>query len=401
MVHDLRLLDFDVSGRRRGCWPSPAAAPTCGAWPRTWAGYRCRGYAASLRRTRCGRFTASEALAPEDLAPDRYVADGRGVLPVGEALAFLPAYHLDERRGAAGRERERTGAGPRPGASAPTAPRGCWVSTRAWARWRDPWWSSRAPHEPPSVRIAGRDRRSSGRRPRGGHRRVRRRPPGPPADPERKRWRGRGSCPSQWRRRSPSAPIRRLFSGPRSLPDSSPPWRARPRSSRGWDWKSSWWSSSTGTSPSFHRPISAQHVLSRRLGARLVLVGENFRFGHGASGGPADLREYGRRHDFDTQVVALSQEGGETISSTRIRRLVSAGHVAEAARLLGRPHRIEGLVVAGAGRGRTLAAPTANLAVEPETALPRQGVYVTRSILAGGALSFLDQRGHQSDLRTR
>ena len=127
------------------------------------------------------------------------------------------------------------------------------------------------------------------------------------------------------------------------------------------------------------------HVLSRRLGARLVLVGENFRFGHGASGGPDDLREYGRRHDFDTQVVALSQEGGETISSTRIRGLVNAGHVAEAARLLGRPHRIEGLVVAGAGRGRTLAAPTANLAVEAETALPRQGVYVTRSILAGGA----------------
>jgi riboflavin kinase/FMN adenylyltransferase len=127
------------------------------------------------------------------------------------------------------------------------------------------------------------------------------------------------------------------------------------------------------------------HVLSRRLGARLVLVGENFRFGHHAAGGPADLQEYGRRHGFDTVTVALSQEDGETISSTRIRHLIGAGHVAEAARLLGRPHRIEGLVVAGMGRGRTLSAPTANLAVEPETALPRQGVYVTRSILPGAS----------------
>ena len=124
-------------------------------------------------------------------------------------------------------------------------------------------------------------------------------------------------------------------------------------------------------------------VLSRRLGARLVLVGENFRFGHHAAGGPADLREYGLEHGFETCTISLSEYDGETVSSTRIRQLVSGGRVAEAARLLGRPHRIEGVVVAGAGRGRTLAAPTANLAVEAETALPRQGVYVTRSIVAG------------------
>ncbi len=124
-------------------------------------------------------------------------------------------------------------------------------------------------------------------------------------------------------------------------------------------------------------------VLSERLGARMVFVGENFRFGHNASGSPADLREYGRRHGFETCTVSLSEYEGETISSTRIRQMVSAGHVAEAARLLGRPHRIEGVVVAGVGRGRTLAAPTANLATEAETAMPRQGVYVTRSVVAG------------------
>ena len=124
-------------------------------------------------------------------------------------------------------------------------------------------------------------------------------------------------------------------------------------------------------------------VLSRRLGARLVLVGENFRFGHHAVGGPEDLRQYGREHGFETSTVPLSEEDGKTISSTRIRGLIGSGHVAEATRLLGRPHRIEGVVVAGVGRGRTLSAPTANLAVEAETALPRHGVYVTRSLLSG------------------
>ncbi len=124
-------------------------------------------------------------------------------------------------------------------------------------------------------------------------------------------------------------------------------------------------------------------VLSRRLGARLVLVGENFRFGHGGVGGPSDLRQYGSQHGFEVRTVALAEQGGEVISSTRIRNLVAAGRVSEAAALLGRPHRIEGVVVAGAGRGRTLEAPTANLAVEPETAVPHHGVYVTRSLIDG------------------
>lgn len=124
-------------------------------------------------------------------------------------------------------------------------------------------------------------------------------------------------------------------------------------------------------------------VLSRRLGARQVLVGENFHFGHLGAGTPADLRDYGSTHDFEVRSVPLAEEGGETISSTRIRKLISAGRVADAARLLGRPHRIDGEVVSGAGRGRALEAPTANLAVDPGTAIPRLGIYVTRSFLQG------------------
>jgi riboflavin kinase/FMN adenylyltransferase len=124
-------------------------------------------------------------------------------------------------------------------------------------------------------------------------------------------------------------------------------------------------------------------VLSRRLAARLVLVGENFHFGHLGVGTAADLREYGLTHDFEVRSVKLAEEEGETISSTRIRRLLQVGHVAEAARLLGRPHRIEGTVVSGVGRGRALDAPTANLIPTQEMALPRLGVYVTRSLVDG------------------
>lgn len=122
-------------------------------------------------------------------------------------------------------------------------------------------------------------------------------------------------------------------------------------------------------------------VLSARLGARLVFVGENFRFGHFGAGTPVDLERYGAGHGFEVRSIGLVEEGGETISSTRIRELLGAGHVAEAAFLLGRPHRIEGEVAHGAGRGRELDAPTANLGVPRQAAVPRLGVYATRAIV--------------------
>lgn len=129
-------------------------------------------------------------------------------------------------------------------------------------------------------------------------------------------------------------------------------------------------------------------VLSDHLDARMVLVGENFRFGYRGAGEPDDLWTYGRRHGFEVRTVAMVHEGGEAISSTHIRNLIGVGRVAEAAHLLGRPHRIEGVVVPGLRRGRTLHAPTANLAVEAETAVPHQGVYITRSFLDGSETHF-------------
>jgi riboflavin kinase / FMN adenylyltransferase len=116
-------------------------------------------------------------------------------------------------------------------------------------------------------------------------------------------------------------------------------------------------------------------VLVDRLHAAHVVVGEDFRFGHKARGDVALLAELGDKYDFTAEGVPLLTEGGETISSTEIRDLLSAGDVVAAARDLGRPHRVEGVVVRGHQRGRALGFPTANLEMLPHTAIPADGVY--------------------------
>jgi riboflavin kinase/FMN adenylyltransferase len=120
-------------------------------------------------------------------------------------------------------------------------------------------------------------------------------------------------------------------------------------------------------------------VLSDRLGARQVVVGRNFRFGRGGSGTPEDLLAYGRERGFSVTAVGLHEQEGGPVSSTRIRGLLNGGKVDEAARLLGRPHFLEGFVVSGAGRGRDLGSPTANIASPEGLVVPAEGVYVTRT----------------------
>ena len=110
----------------------------------------------------------------------------------------------------------------------------------------------------------------------------------------------------------------------------------------------------------------------RAIGARGIAVGENFRFGRGAAGDAALLRELG----FDVRTVPLV----EGVSSTRIRTLLAAGDVRGAAQLLGRPAEVEGLVVLGDQRGGTLGFPTANLDVPADVFVPAFGIY------AGSAL---------------
>ncbi len=116
-------------------------------------------------------------------------------------------------------------------------------------------------------------------------------------------------------------------------------------------------------------------VLVDRLHAAAVVVGENFRFGHKAAGDVALLAELGEKYEFTAEGVPLLTEHGVTISSSQIRALLADGDVAGAASELGRPHRVEGVVVRGHQRGRALGFPTANLETLPYTAIPADGIY--------------------------
>jgi riboflavin kinase/FMN adenylyltransferase len=120
-------------------------------------------------------------------------------------------------------------------------------------------------------------------------------------------------------------------------------------------------------------------VLVRRAASQLVLVGDDFRFGHDRRGDVATLKEAGERLGFEAGSVSLVADDGQVISSTRIRALIAEGRVAAAAELLGRPHRISGPVIHGEGRGRTLEYPTANLASPAGIVMPADGVYAVRA----------------------
>ncbi len=110
----------------------------------------------------------------------------------------------------------------------------------------------------------------------------------------------------------------------------------------------------------------AREVLEA-IGTRIVLAGENFRFGRGRSGDTELLRQLG----FDVRAVPLV----EGVSSSRIREALRNGDVPAAARMLGRPTELEGLVVSGDARGVRLGYPTANLAVQPSLLVPAHGIY--------------------------
>jgi riboflavin kinase/FMN adenylyltransferase len=152
--------------------------------------------------------------------------------------------------------------------------------------------------------------------------------------------------------------------------------------------------------PEFSRlsPETFTHtVLVEHLHAAQVVVGQNFTYGHKAAGTVETLTTEGRRFGFAVEGIALanvdldadsSEEGEVTISSTYIRACVAGGDMESAARALGRPHRVDGVVVRGHRRGRALGYPTANVETAPFTAIPADGVYagylVTRD-LAGAS----------------
>lgn len=127
-------------------------------------------------------------------------------------------------------------------------------------------------------------------------------------------------------------------------------------------------------------------ILIERFGAHGVVTGGDFTFGKGAKGNVELLRTLGGKLGLQSRVVEAVAEGGEVVSSSRIREALREGHPEEAARLLTRPFAIRGIVEHGDKRGRTIGYPTANVTID-NYLRPKYGIYaVTGRILATGQL---------------
>lgn len=116
-------------------------------------------------------------------------------------------------------------------------------------------------------------------------------------------------------------------------------------------------------------------VLVDQLHASTVIVGQNFTYGHKAAGNVDSLIKSAVANNFTVDAQELNSDNGEVISSSRIRTLISEGNVEDARLLLGRPHRLDGVVVHGEKRGREIGYPTANLGKLDGQAIPADGVY--------------------------
>ena len=125
-------------------------------------------------------------------------------------------------------------------------------------------------------------------------------------------------------------------------------------------------------------------VLVQEIGAEHVVCGFNFRFGYKGLGDTSLLQEMGRKYGFQVSVVPPIEAAQDIISSTSIRASIAEGQIETAARMLGRFPSYEGMVVKGAGRGRKLGFPTANLQIDPGILIPGEGVYFTWCVLSEG-----------------
>jgi riboflavin kinase/FMN adenylyltransferase len=146
-------------------------------------------------------------------------------------------------------------------------------------------------------------------------------------------------------------------------------------------------------------------VLVDQLHASTVIVGRNFTYGYKAAGNVDSLINSGLTHNFIVDAQELNSDSGEVISSSRIRTLVIEGKVENARLLLGRPHRLDGIVVHGEKRGREIGYPTANLGNIDGQTIPADGVYAgwltvginfwPAAISIGTNPTFEGQRGRQ------
>lgn len=125
-----------------------------------------------------------------------------------------------------------------------------------------------------------------------------------------------------------------------------------------------------------------EHILIRRLDMRHLVIGYDHGFGRGRSGDVEMLKRIAAEAGFGIEVVAAVESAGETVSSSRIRRLLQQGDVHEAGLALGRHYSLTGTVVRGEGKGRKLGFPTANLGLDhADKLVPHEGIYAVRAAL--------------------
>ena len=127
-------------------------------------------------------------------------------------------------------------------------------------------------------------------------------------------------------------------------------------------------------------------VVATAIDVVSIHVGADFRFGAGAAGDVTTLETWATGRDVSVTGQQLVTVDGAPVTSTRIRALIGLGDVVEAAKLLGRPHRVTGTVVRGRDAGRALGFPTANVTPVPFAALPADGVYAGRALLPDGSV---------------
>jgi len=118
-------------------------------------------------------------------------------------------------------------------------------------------------------------------------------------------------------------------------------------------------------------------LLQKCLNMSGLVLGPDFALGHHRQGDPDCLRRIGEELDFRVEVVRPARLGGEVISSSAIRKLLTEGDINKVGEMLGRRFSLEGRVGEGDRRGRTLGFPTANISMQPEQAMPKDGIYAT------------------------
>lgn len=125
-----------------------------------------------------------------------------------------------------------------------------------------------------------------------------------------------------------------------------------------------------------------EDLLVGKIGMKAIVVGHDYRFGHGREGDTRLLKKLGVKFGFEVDTITAIKLNDEVVSSTAIRQLIVNGEVREANRLLGRPFEVSGTVIYGRMRGASLGFPTANLRL-PALTSPRTGVYVIEADVAG------------------